>query len=92
MTYSGEPILDIEESSTNIRQRNTANTTGSLHANLTDCAGFPDLFLLGFRNRAFSGESGRKKKATKARHIVGSPSTRNNNRQFAKAECPDVMP
>ena len=45
-----------------------------------------------FKKRALSGESGKNMKAIAAIRIVGSPSTRNSNRQFANLEWPEVIP
>ena len=53
---------------------------------------FATSFSSSFKYLALSGESGRKKNATGAMQIVGSPSTKNNNLQFANAEWPLVMP
>ena len=46
----------------------------------------------GVRKRAFSGESGKKKKATAAIATEGSPSTKNRTRQEAIAAWPEVIP
>ena len=49
-------------------------------------------FSSSVRNLAVPGESGKNANATAAMTIVGRPSTKSSRRQFARCECPDVIP
>ena len=53
---------------------------------------FATTFSSSVKNLALSGVSGKKKYATGDIQIVGKPSTKNSNRQFASLECPLVIP
>ena len=66
-------------------------TLAALPTCLTPLA-FATSFSSSFKKRAFSGLSGRKKNVTGAIAMVGSPSTKNSNLQFASLECPEVIP